>query len=133
MWLIFKMIFMYFFIPWWFKISKKLLVEKVFLIEKPCFKLFLSIAMEKWIRLILGRLIRVSFSSTLFSNFRDFKQFRSFHRAILTIWYVYSKRWHTSHLTFLWISWTLRNIHVNSFGSYWSISPENVSWKYCGF
>ena len=56
---------------------------------------------EKWIRLILGLLIRVPFSSTLFSNCRDYKQFRSFHGAILTIWYVYCKRWNNLHLTFL--------------------------------
>ena len=36
LWLIFKLIFMYFFVPW-FKISKKLLVEKVFLKEKHGF------------------------------------------------------------------------------------------------
>ena len=34
-----------FFVPW-FKISKKLLVEKVFLKEKFCFKLFLSIVIK---------------------------------------------------------------------------------------
>ena len=46
LWLIFKLIFMYFFFVPWFKISKKLLVEKVFLKEKPGFKLFLTIAMK---------------------------------------------------------------------------------------
>ena len=84
------------------KISKNLLVEKVFLKEKPCFKLSLSTAMKNgyvWYFLIL--LIRVSFSFTLFSNFRDRRQFRSFHRAILTIWYVYFKRGNNLHSTFL--------------------------------
>ena len=33
---------------------------------------------------------------------------------------------------FLKISWTLRNVHVNSFGSYWFLQ-KNVSWKYCCF
>ena len=36
---------MYFFVPL-FKLSKKLLIEKVFSKEKPGFKLFLSIAMK---------------------------------------------------------------------------------------
>ena len=64
-------------------------------------QLFRSIATETgYIILILGPLIRVSFSSTFFSNLRPCQQLRSFHRALSTIWSVYFTRWNDLHLTF---------------------------------
>ena len=64
----------------------KLILEKVFPKEKPLSQALLQHCNENWIHFILGLLIRVSFSSTFFSNLRHCQQLRSFHRALSTIW-----------------------------------------------